>query len=319
MDKKNLIYSNFKELCNAILDMSCEEIILQHINLKGKNYITEDKVILDYYYNEYIKAILNFDYGYSIVRRETEELHKFINSKYLSDYFKQMIKEKLEGMDNCDIALSAVNSNREISSFTEEEFNSIYKSLQNLVFLYRKPDFLYKLILPLALKLDSKGTNEFLNNKVDPKIVIKQIVSTSGMDENPAYYSGRKATFADLNGEILLEIFRKLEKLDKKKALAMVKMTLEMPTLGATAFLNSLYNLAANGYNFSKDIIIENNIDFGNPKRNSTIAAGLGTMMGQLNLGDYTEDIKNQFKNLLVDFLEKRKKYMENETIHKKG
>lgn len=304
MDKNNnKIYSNFNELCDALLDMSCEEIILQHSNLKGKNYITEDKIHQDYYYDRFIEIILNYDY-YKI-RRETDELHKFINSKYLSDYFKVMIKEKIKGMDNCDIALSALNSNRELSSFNEEEFDSIYKALQNLVFLYRKPDFAYKLIIPLAFKLDSEGANNFLNNKVEPIKVIKQIVGASGMIENPEYYSGRNATFEDLNGEILFEIFRKLERLNKKKALAMVKMTFEMPNLSATTFLKTLYNLAVNGYNFTKDIIIENNnVD----------------NLGQFGHDyDYTEDIKNQFKNLLVDMLEERKKHIEGETIHKKG
>lgn len=316
---ENMDYTEFDALKRRILKMTCEQLITTHQSLKGKVDKSEIHDNLNYY-EYYMNNVLDFDYGYSIAKSATPELHKFINSKYVSDYFKEMVKSKIIAKNSTidadkvstyfnekefnfihdAIAFNAITSNREFKDFSEEEFDSIYKALQGIRKENGKRDYSYTQIIALAFNLDSQGALDFLNNKLDSIVVIKRILDTSGVSSSPEYYSGRGAKLCDLNGKNLISIYNKLNRLDTKKSLAMAKMTFEMPTLGATEFINSLYSLAYNNYDLEKYHLSSNNIDLGNGSENSRFVIGMASLASSMCYrSDDTIAIKHEFANLL--------------------
>lgn len=66
-------------------------------------------------------------------------------------------------------------------------------------------------------------------------------------------------------------------------------LTLNMPTLGATEFLESLYSLACNEYDLKRTSLSTDNISFGDAKGDEMFAIGLGTMMCELSFREYDE------------------------------
>jgi len=284
-------YEYFCDLATSASKMKCEEIIKLHQSLIGKKY-KDDEYIGDYG-RKLIFNLLNYGWGKSIAIEFPQELSKFFNSKHVSDYFKQIIKTSI--VKPSEIVLNAINSERNFIEFTEEEFDAIENALNEVGF--------HNVMLIFASKLDSDGAANFLNNKVDPMLLIKSIIERSGLNSRPDFYSGRGTMRCDLNEDMLISIYNKLAKIDKNKALNMAKMTFNMPTLGATEFLQSLYNLVYNNYNLDENVINENNISLGNSRgmqRNVVAMASIMSAFGGYRRNE-TESIKSSFKNLLSE------------------
>lgn len=293
MDNKQVLeefnYNYFSECVCKAKNMNCEEIINLHKTLIGQKY--QDGDYIRNYGRNFIFKMLNYDYGYIIPKEIPEELSKFFNSKHVSDYFKQLIKENLSNPS--EIVSKAINSERDFKDFDADEFYAIENELNAAGF--------HNVMLGLAFKLNSSGATDFLNKKVDPITMISRIVLTSGLNSRAEYYSGRGAMTCDLNEEHLISIFHKLERLGTNKALSMAKMTFSMPTLGATEFLESLYRLAYNNFELETTEISTNNTSLGNAKsreRNIVAIGILGTAFGGYHRDD-TEVIKSQFERLL--------------------
>jgi hypothetical protein len=74
------------------------------------------------------------------------------------------------------------------------------------------------------------------------------------MSTRPEYYSGRGATFSDLNEEILFKIHKDLQKeFGNNAGIGFVKMVNGIKILSATAFLNGLYELFYNNWEYNEN------------------------------------------------------------------
>lgn len=293
----NMDYTEYEALYQRIFKMSCKKLIETHKCLKGKI----DSGIHDNlnYYEYYMNRVLDFNHGYSIIKEKTKELDEFINSSHVSDYYKELVKNKLSSKEQSEIIVNAINSERSFSEFTSEEFSAIYEALKTVRTIDGERDYTYTEIIALAFNLDSEGATDFLNNKVSPLVVVKRIVSTSGVCSSPEYYSGRGAKSCDLNGKNLIEIYKKLAKLDIEKAMAMAKMTMNMKTLGATEFLRSLYNLASDDYKLEDNEVIENNVYLGSGTLKQMCVVGVASIASSMHRYDETPSIKSEFFHLL--------------------
>ena len=233
-------YREFQALVLRIPNRNCEQLIEMHQSLidrkdEGGTYDGMN------YCELFMTTMLNFEYDHN----ETPELIKFFNSKHTSDFFKQMVKDKVK--EPTKIVSEAINSERPFSDFTEDEFDSIYESMQSLIKENGAVDFSFMNIVELAFRLDSKGAIGFLNNKVHHMVVINHILEKSGVPSTAIY---REPTA--LKGDALNKIYAKLYRLDPKKAESMSRMTMAMHTLDAGCFITSLIDLADNGYYLDK-------------------------------------------------------------------
>jgi len=271
------------------INMTCEDIIKAHKNLTEKKFINDDYI--GDYGRSFMTKLLSFDYGYCFPKEMPKGLEQFFNSKYFSDNFKTILKEIIEKTPSCVPEL--LNSEKSLSEFTEEEFNDIASTCRHISY--------DNIMIILALKLNSEGARNFLMNRVDPMTLIERIVLTSGLNDRAEYYSGRGALMCDFNGEHLISIYNKLAKLDSHKALNMAKMALNMPTLGATEFLESLYNLAQNDYKLDETTISTNNVSLGSTRDEERTSISIASIASFLcgSRRDETFAIKSQFLNLL--------------------
>lgn len=277
------------KLIKRVINMNCEEIIKEHRSLINCKILPHNYV--GNYGKWFIFGLLNHDYGYCFPKETPRELDKFFHSQYFSNIYKEIIQEELE-KSSINVP-KIIKSDKNISEFTEKDFYEID-------FAYQQQEPCDR-IFNLTFRLNTEGARNFLLNRVEPMKLIKRIVLTSGLNSRAEYYSGRGAIMSDLNGKHLIAIYQKLARLDRIKALNMMKMTLHMPTLGATEFLESLYNLVENNYVFEKTIISTNNLSLGSARteeRNSIAIASIATFLCG-SKRDETATIKAQFISLL--------------------
>lgn len=293
MKNKYISYDKFLEILNNSTKITSEEIIKTHkklIGVKDSSQIHQGD--LGFYY---IYRILDHNYGKNKPIETPHEYHKFLNSKYLSNYFKELINQKID--NKTELLETAINSNRTFNELTEEEIYEIYIKMSEIS--------IGNLIIAYATHLDSPSAKNFLNKRINPIILLARIISTSGLNPRPEYYSGRGTNLGDLNSNHILSIYKKLKNLDEQKALNMLKLTFNMPTLGATEFLQSLYNLACNKYKFDESIISDNNISLGQSQgtnRENTAIATFTSYRTNSHIGS-TNNIKKELKEQLPEYI----------------
>lgn len=126
---------------------------------------------------------------------------------------------------------------------------------------------------------------------------LKEIIRNNNMSTRPEYYSGRGATISDLNEKILFGIHKDLKKeFGESAGNGFVKMVNGIKVLSATAFLNGLYELFYNKWEYNEmqpdSISIPKDE---NGEYNGLI--GMLSVMGALSNGnrDDTIQIKSHF------------------------
>ena len=127
------------------------------------------------------------------------------------------------------------------------------------------------------------------------EITAREIVYSIGMSARPEFYSGRGAVWYDLSGDKLFQIHSKIkEKIGTKQAAAFVTMVENLSELSATNFLNALYSLEANDWEYHP--VSESNIDVG-PDGYGRMPVAMATIGTSLfNLGrDDTDFIRDNF------------------------
>ena len=161
---------------------------------------------------------------------------------------------------------------------------------------------------------------ELVKEEVAKKINIYAIVDSAGMSTRPEFYSGRGViqSYADLDQNILNSIYLALSKTSDLVADNFLKLVFSMETLGATEFLNSLYYLANNKYNYNGHTT--DNIDFGHGTTEQKGIIGLCSLF-KTNQSEeqalcVTNYIKNCFSRKLpqekIDRIEEVKNYQKN-------
>lgn len=260
-------YSDYQEKVKTLDLMSKDQIVELYNSFN-------DVIVL--IYDEYfelseifIHDILDYNYRCRIVKGISDGIRDFINSKEVSDFFKEFIKRKIV---NSRFSLHKIlGSNKDFKDMIDEEFSIVYDRLKNVEmskFESIDPSYTF---FSYAMNLDSEGARVFFNREDMNMNVIKQIVNTSGLSDSPKYYSGRGVNRGDLNEHVLFEIYMKLRRIDVDKADNMAKMTIAMNNLSATHFLNNLYALARNNYDLRTTEKVELSYQGKNPDFERTI------------------------------------------------
>lgn len=126
-------------------------------------------------------------------------------------------------------------------------------------------------------------------------ISAREIVYSVGMSESPEFYSGRRATISDLDGNRLYAIYQRIaQELGTRQAEAFVTMVKKLKMLSATNFLNALYVLECNDWNLTE--FDESNIDVGPDEAGRDMIA-FATVIESLFFSgrDDTEQIRSSF------------------------
>jgi len=128
---------------------------------------------------------------------------------------------------------------------------------------------------------------------------LKDILRNNQMSGSPYFYSGRGATLADLNSDILAGIHKGIKKeFGKKAAKNFVKMVAGIKVLSATTFLNELYSLHNHDWEYVEKEQDASGVDFAkNEDGSHNIASGMGTIaviFGN-NGRDQTGSIRGKF------------------------
>lgn len=207
--------------------MNSDKLIELHTNLTSINYVNDSGEKINCAI-KIIYTLLNCCWWKSIAVEFPKNYKRFFNSTYFSNYIKNFIKDNVELSTKTELLKAAINSDRELKSFTEEEFYEVDNALEEIGY--------DSLLTLLSFELDSKGAIEFINNRVEKDYVIRRIITTSGLSDRPEFYSGRGAMWCDLNSDMLSLIYNKLYRLDPNKGFNMAKMTIEMETLEGQNF-----------------------------------------------------------------------------------
>lgn len=131
-------------------------------------------------------------------------------------------------------------------------------------------------------------------------ITAEQMVRKAKMSTRPEFYSGRGAMYCDLNDTKLLIIYREIQKnIGEEQAQAFVTMIENTKSLSATNFLNRLYALESNNWEYSSNFE-ESDIDVG-PDSPGREAVAFATIMSAFSSSgrDDTRYIRNSFFRLI--------------------
>ena len=217
------------------------------------------------------------DYGYDmiakLIRSNSGANKEFLRSYYVSDYFKQAIKEIVNPEDFSESAIKVINSGKDFKDMSSGELYEIYSGITNyynrplkVVNVYTiadgKPNGESKDFVQKRVHNISYFFKEFLFNcpgeNVRGVILLsaalrdkfaRYILNANGLNDDPAFYAGRGVCISDLNSQKLYGIFYDLLEFDStwwaKNFLELVK---KMETLGATEFINTFLTFAAFGF-----------------------------------------------------------------------
>ena len=259
---ENIIeYNKYEEYKQRIGKLSKKGYIDAIEFLKGKSCKTEYEEIDDCAV-DLLSILLKMDWGRSIVIEYTKEDMNFIKSTYLSNFFKESIKEML-GASISEELEKILNSNLDINNMSEHEIETIYNEIQQYYKLNGKSpkSNISSRFISYLYKLDGPGIISYIKNKMYPGELARQILLTSGLNDRGSYYSGRGVNFGDLSDKNLVAIYKKLLKLDYNYATDFVRLVDDMRTLGATEFIETFLNYGYNGFNYqNKRILSDRNI-----------------------------------------------------------
>lgn len=295
-------YERIKSTMNSM--MSEEELIETHKKLIGISCKSDYSEVKDCA-ADYIIELLSRDWGRTIVYHYSPRDKNFIQSKYLSDYFKNSIKELLSDEELGQEVLNALNSDKVINDMSEEEILSIYSAIKEF---YAKSPRTEKVsvanyFMSLLYKLNGPGVVSFIKNNVNNEDLARHILLTSGLNDRASYYSGRGVNYSDLNENNLVAIFSKLLKVDADYAINFVDMVRQMKTLGATEFINSFMSFATNGFKVESLNLEDSNVSLEGvhgEARDVVAFASLVSVMSRENDQDYQIRASEQMKNAFM-------------------
>ena len=274
--------------------------------IKGKK-LEDEYTKIDDCALHYIENFLTCDWGRSIVITYNEKEMDFIKSKYLSDYFKEGIRELLSDVMTKEIE-DILNSDKDINQMDENEIKILYDAIHNYYNCHKDvKENVANYISSYLYKLDGTGVITFIKNNINNESIAKRILLTSGLNARSSFYSGRGVTYSDLNEKNLTEIFNKLLRLDKEYATNFIYMVCDMKTLGATEFIDSFISFANNNFKYEKTNKKESNISLNGVYEQDRYGVALGTIFSTVNRRSNTYQIEasnNMKKSFLLTIKE---------------
>lgn len=133
---------------------------------------------------------------------------------------------------------------------------------------------------------------------------LKDIIRNNRMSTRPEFYSGRGAITCDLDGSMLEGIYQDIKKeFGEEPAKNFVKMVNDIKVISATTFLEELYMLCGNGWNYKKKRKSHQASGISIPKNENgeydenSLTSGILGMFAAISNGsrDETPLIKNYF------------------------
>lgn len=126
---------------------------------------------------------------------------------------------------------------------------------------------------------------------------LKEIIRNNKMSTRPEYYSGRGATIADLNEQVLFGIQRDVKKeFGETASVGFVEMISGIKVLSATAFLNGLYELFHNDWKYNERQPASISIPKDKDGNYDITIGAIGVMESLFSCGgDDTQRIKSHF------------------------
>lgn len=250
-----------KEFKDKLESNSQEELERTVESLKGKSCLSDYETIEDCAV-DFVSGLLKKNYGRSIVIEYTKGQKDFFKSKYLSNYFKESIKEML-GETITEELLSLLNSDKDINDMTESEIKLINDSIEMFYETHgpsEKPNIASRFSY-YVYKLDGQGIIDYIKNHINPGKLARDILLTSGLNPTSSYYSGRGVNYGDLNDKHLVSIYKKLLVIDPQYASNFVELVNQMKTLGATEFIETFLNFGYTEFRCDDaSMIYDNNI-----------------------------------------------------------
>lgn len=296
---------DYRKIESRIDSMTSEEQLIEtHKQLIGSSFKSDYWKVNDCGV-EFIGKFLSRDWGRSIVYHYSQGAQDFIHSKYLSDYFKNSIKELLLEENVSDEILSILNSDKLINDMTEEEILLIHSAIKDF---YRKSTDLDKdnvanYFMSFLYKLNGKGVVSYIKNNVNNNDLASRILTTSGLNDRASFYSGRGVNYGDLSDKNLEEIFRKLLKIDLDYAMNFIDMVRQMKTLGATEFINSFKRFASNDFKSDLSNVEDSNVSLDgvyDEARDVIAFSSIFSLMSRGNDQDYQTRASEQMKNVFI-------------------
>lgn len=280
-----------------------------HQHLVGKTYTDDEGWIIDYGV-KYVTNYFDCEWGrLNVYKYSTDEM-EFIRSKYLSDYFKTSILSAIELfkddylIDEYNMLVSILSSNKMISEMSEEEIKVIKMSIDKYYNNPRRPKktSVMGYFITYLYKLEGKGVSAYIKNNIDNDDIAHHIIERSGLNYRSSFYSGRGINCGDMDTDKLVAIFNKLLAIDSEYALSFVEMVLHMKTLGATEFIESFKRLAARGFKFESLCVSDSNVSLDGAygeDRHTVAMASIFSIIGSNTNQEYevigAESLKRSF------------------------
>lgn len=278
--RKNKTYTT-QELCDRLNELA------------GKKYYAYSRMVdLGLIFAD---GVLSVDYGRTGVFDNNEKEYKFIYSRELSDYFKNVIGSIIPEKRLSSKAKKVLESEKTFNEMNATELRSIYGSL---IKFYGTKDsegapYIVSIFKTYLYKLDGVGVKTFIKNNIDSREIASHTLLTSGLLDRASYYSGRGVMRGDLNENNLITIFKKLYKLDKAYADEFIKLVKEMPTLGATEFITSFLKFGANGFKVEDQTIEKSNVSLDGVYDKARDAVALVSLFSVMRRGnDHDEQVR---------------------------
>ena len=198
---------NYKRYFNSL---NCEQMIDITEYLKGKSTKGEFEEIDDCAV-DLLSRFLTMDWGRTIVIEYTKEQKEFIKSDYLSNFFKESIREML-GEAISEKLNEVLSCDKNINDMTEEEIKIIREGIEEYYRVNGKSpkSNISSRFMSYIYKLNGKGVTSYIKNNIHPYELAKHILITSGVNDRASYYSGRGVNYGGLSDKNLAAIYKKL-------------------------------------------------------------------------------------------------------------
>lgn len=259
-------------------------IIESHKEFAYDDKKTNGKIAVDF-----ASKIISIIFGHIIEFQNNQEL-VFLKSEYLSDYFKDSIREFLESeKQNKDIKEETIiiltnflDSIRKISEMTKEEINALFtfnkyrnKTNENIL------DYLFIYIL----SLNYINSSTIIKDTISPIEIATQILEISKLKQNINSYIRTDQT-KYFYFDYLEEIFIALYQFDENYALEFVELIKNISSLEVNEFIKEFYAFAENNFKHFKENNTSNDIlrDPETSRIRNTFLYAMEFMLNKLNL-----------------------------------
>ena len=296
---KRIKKEEFENLVKSIDTMqNVDDFIKAHKSLIGAEYLDGDIVErnLD---AKFLKRICyhywddDHDLTYPLV------VTNFMNSEYLSDFFKDYIVNNLSynssNYEKIKELQEKVKGVHKIGELEASDFNNIISNLRRSTI---------DLFMEYVYKLESKGAETFLKayHKAHPYLA-DDLLHAVNMVARSEFYSGRGVKDYDLNAKQLYGIFWRLSSIKEDYAIEFIKLVRGIELLTASDFIEALQDFEKNGFVAEKTKHQNVHLDGVHGKqRNAVAMAAVLSILGDNESYEVQKERSESIKNTFMRY-----------------